>query len=174
MAIIGRWEEFTWAEGTWSVTALVEQCPQIVLGKRLVVTALDSGPLLLSEEEKALGWISRAGCAISPVIADPLGLFCGEYDEWWVFSSEPVILPDAEDPFVNHEPRIALQPVEDRARSARSPDDALGSEEGREYYRQFQDRFRAALRRVHPETFLCDWLIVSRNPVVATWLRGLG
>jgi len=85
----------------WFVTrqddlaALVESCPQSLAGKYVAVTSLDSGPMILSEEEKASGWHSRNEIAYSPqIILSEDGRLkgvsagqCAGYDEWYVFDS---------------------------------------------------------------------------------------
>lgn len=38
------------------ITSLLKICPEIVIGKYLAVTSIESGPLRLSEEEKLQGW----------------------------------------------------------------------------------------------------------------------
>jgi hypothetical protein len=85
----------------WFVTrhddlpSLLESCPYSLAGKYVAVTSLDSGPMSLSEEERALGWHSRNEIAYSPQITlseerrlngISVGQ-CGGYDEWYVFDS---------------------------------------------------------------------------------------
>ena len=43
-------------------------CPQVLAGKYVAVAALDSGPMVLTDEEKGLGWQSRNEIAYSPRI----------------------------------------------------------------------------------------------------------
>jgi len=77
------------------LATLLESCPQSVAGKYIAVTSLDSGPMALTEEEKASGWHSRNEIAYSPqVTLSEDGLFkgvsveqCAGYDEWYVFDS---------------------------------------------------------------------------------------
>lgn len=172
MTVIGQWEEFTWAEGEWNCGTLVSAFPKLVLGNRVVITAFDSGPLNPTEEERALGWETREGCAISPVVADPSHLPVGEYDEWWVFATEPSVLPSAEDPFVNYE-RFSLCAPEKAVPHLDHTHCRLAVDSDRAYLLELQQRFQAELRRVRPESFLCDWLVVSRDPGVSKWIRNL-
>src|SRR6202021_3754597 len=59
----------------WLVTqqvdlaTLLESCPQSLAGKYVAVTSQDSGPMVLTDEEKRLGWHSRNEIAYSPKIA---------------------------------------------------------------------------------------------------------
>ena len=94
---------FTGSHGSyrWFVTreddlaTLLESCPQSLAGKYVAVTSLDSGPMILTEEEKGLGWHSRNEIAYSPqVTMSEDGRLkgvsaeqCGGYDEWYVFDS---------------------------------------------------------------------------------------
>ena len=54
----------------WLVTDedvdLLELCPEIVLGKYVAVTSIDSGALTPTDTETAAGWQSRAEIAYSP------------------------------------------------------------------------------------------------------------
>lgn len=68
-----------WATGShgeyrWLTTdkhdldTLLRVCPQAVLGKRIAVTSLDSGPLRLNADEVSAGWLTRNDVAYSPRI----------------------------------------------------------------------------------------------------------
>jgi hypothetical protein len=67
--------------------SLMENCPQTIVGKYIAVTSQDSGPLILTEEEKSAGWQSRKNVAYSPQAQTVDKLHygeCGEFDEWYV------------------------------------------------------------------------------------------
>jgi hypothetical protein len=68
---------------------LLQRCPQALVGKYIAVTSLDSGPLVLDDEEKLAGWQSRNQIAYSPEIQSAEGLrgVCGGFDEWYVGES---------------------------------------------------------------------------------------
>ena len=65
---------FTGSRGPyrWFVTkhddlsTLIESCPQSLACKYIAVTSLDSGPKILTDEEKGFGWQSRNDIAYSP------------------------------------------------------------------------------------------------------------
>jgi hypothetical protein len=83
--------DYDWLTSNYySLEEFLRSCPQVVLGKYLVVTSSDSTPLALSEDERASGWQSRNGLAYSPKISSieklPYDAHC-HYDEWYVFSS---------------------------------------------------------------------------------------
>lgn len=85
----------------WLVTerhdleSLLRCCPQVLGGKYIAVTSLDSGPMFLMDEEKALGWQSRNEIAYSPQITlskdggteGATSSQCAGYDEWYIFDS---------------------------------------------------------------------------------------
>jgi hypothetical protein len=92
---------FTGSHGAyrWLVTLqddlpkLLASCPQSLAGKYIAVTSLDSGPMILTEEEKIWGWYIRNEIAYSPQItlsedggiAGVTASQCAGYDEWYVF-----------------------------------------------------------------------------------------
>ena len=75
----------------WLVTDeqfdLLQICPEVVLGKYVAITSFDSGPLVLSDEEKMAGWASRSNIAYSPKIQEVAILPRDTYDEWYIFGS---------------------------------------------------------------------------------------
>ena len=64
----GSTNGYDWLVSTDTLDDVLQLCPEVVLGKYLAVTSFDSGPLLLSEEQKSAGWTSNAGIAYSPEI----------------------------------------------------------------------------------------------------------
>ena len=71
---------------------IVRQCPEIVLGRCLVVTSIDSGTPSLTEAQKQAGWKSDRGAVYSIQIQSANELFYQRdgpddpgYDEWWIF-----------------------------------------------------------------------------------------
>jgi hypothetical protein len=86
--VVGVQGNYQWLVAKHSFDDLIERCPEILLGKFLAITAFDSGPLLLNDEEKAAGWESRGEIAYSPKIADMENLpYDNRYDEWYVFDA---------------------------------------------------------------------------------------
>lgn len=75
----------------WLVTDdnfdLLQLCPEIVLGKYVAVTSIDSGQLIPTDKETATGWQSRAKIAYSPKIETAQDLPHGGWDEWYIFNS---------------------------------------------------------------------------------------
>jgi hypothetical protein len=75
----------------WLVTDedfdLLQLCPEIVLGKYVAVTSIDSGQLLPTDKETAEGWQSWAKIAYSPKIENAQDVPHDGYDEWCIFNT---------------------------------------------------------------------------------------
>ena len=75
----------------WLVTDedfdLLELCPEIVLGKYVAITSLDSGELVPTDKETAAGWQSRPKIAYSPKIKNAEDLPHEGWYEWYIFNS---------------------------------------------------------------------------------------
>ena len=75
----------------WLVTDqqfdLLKVCPEVVLGKYVAITSIDSGVLVPTEEEMTAGWESRLKIAYSPKIQNVLGLPRAGWDEWYIFNT---------------------------------------------------------------------------------------
>jgi hypothetical protein len=75
----------------WLVTDrqfdLLQICPEVVLGKYIAVTSIDSGPLVPTDEETAAGWESRGKIAYSPKIQTIQDLPRAGWDEWYIFDN---------------------------------------------------------------------------------------
>src|SRR5215471_4724634 len=75
----------------WLVTderfELLELCPEIVLGKYVAVTSIDSSELVLTDKRSAAGWQSHERIAYSPKIERAEQLPHEGWDEWYIFNS---------------------------------------------------------------------------------------
>jgi hypothetical protein len=78
------------------IGALVRLCPDLVLGRHLAVTSIDSGTAWLTDRQQASGWRLHLGIAYSPPIAAEEELFYQTdgvdfpgFDEWYVFNAPP-------------------------------------------------------------------------------------
>jgi len=74
---------------------LIEQCPQALLGRFVVVTSFDSGPLTLNESERAMGWSMNNELAYTTRVSSVETLPYDNFDEWYVFK-DPVQLANCE------------------------------------------------------------------------------
>jgi hypothetical protein len=79
----------------WLVTDqqfdLLQVCPEVVLGKYVAITSIDSGSLVPTEKQTAAGWQSRGRIAYSPQIQSVEEVPFAGWDEWYIFD-KPVDL----------------------------------------------------------------------------------
>src|SRR3984957_11401903 len=75
----------------WLVTDqqfdLLQISPEVVLGKYIAITSIDSGPLVPTDDETAAGWESRKKIAYSPKIQTIQCLPRAGWDEWYIFGN---------------------------------------------------------------------------------------
>jgi hypothetical protein len=131
----GKRNGYAWVEWEWHtefIADLLPAFPQLVVGKYLVNTTFDSGPLSLSQKETSLGWLKYDKLALSPVIGDVDEVPYCHYSEWYVFAS-PVTFDDYE-VFINY-----------GGFSLELPD-----------FETLQERFWSQLERLAPESFLAE------------------
>jgi len=64
---------------------LLKLCPEIVTGKYVAITSIDSSVLVPNETEKAAGWENRGKIAYSPKIERVEDIPRDGWDEWYVF-----------------------------------------------------------------------------------------
>jgi hypothetical protein len=95
-AVTGCRGAYRWlTTGQHELDNLRRQCPQALIGKYVAVTSLDSGPMVLTDEEKHSGWNSRNEIAYSPRVQSAEdcrierlpGGECVAFNEWYVFNS---------------------------------------------------------------------------------------
>lgn len=116
---VGKHGEYQWLTGLdCDISSLLRLCPEVVLGKYLAVTAIDSGPLRLAEQEGLEGWWTADAAkvfsgtswsapeyrddwkvAYSPRLTSIHGLPNAGFDEWYVF--EQPVPPGEIEVFVN-------------------------------------------------------------------------
>jgi|SRR5450631_632665 hypothetical protein len=84
MLTIGSQGRYEWLVTDQEVD-LLQICPEIVLGKYVAITSIDSGPLVPNEKEKAAGWENRSQIAYSPKVEEVKSVPRERYDEWYVF-----------------------------------------------------------------------------------------
>ena len=75
----------------WLVTDqqfdLLQICPEVVLGKYIAITSIDSGPLVPTDKEKAAGWESRGQIAYSRKVESVESFPREGWDEWYIFEN---------------------------------------------------------------------------------------
>src|ERR1700756_4414745 len=65
---VGVHDEYEWLASEHCLDDLLKLCPEIVLGKYIAVTSVDSGHYFPTREELAAGWENRGGIAYSPIV----------------------------------------------------------------------------------------------------------
>lgn len=83
---VGSHDSYDWLV-TDQAFDLLRICPDVVLGKYIAITSFDSGPLVLTDEEKGAGWQSRSEIAYSPKISGSEAVPRDQYDEWYIFET---------------------------------------------------------------------------------------
>jgi hypothetical protein len=119
--LMGKNDKWMWLSSKAACMGdVIEQCPQSVIDKFVLVTSLDSGLVILNEQRLSEGWKysvkeshnpafsgqpQREGVfSLSPRVSNPADLprdIChgNTYDEWYVFSSPPQI--ESAEVFIN-------------------------------------------------------------------------
>lgn len=85
-------EQYRWLETDHTLTQFLDLCPQAIVGKYVVISAVDSGSFVPSALDQLNGWTEHGGLACSPQIQSKAdlpenshGRDCCGFDEWYVF-----------------------------------------------------------------------------------------
>ncbi len=143
----GSHGDYRWLASQRVLADLLRLCPTVILGKYVAVTSFDSGPLILSAEEIAAGWVSRKGIAYSPLVQSPKMLPHDLYDEWYIFQ-QPVDIGVSRLGSNIFEPSLQAGEVGDFVNycfSLHRPDT-----------KALTDLFWGQLERVRPESYIAD------------------
>ena len=167
----GSQHDYDWLayHGGYSVLhKVIHACPKILLGNFLAITAFDSGPLRLTDEEKSAGWWSDDKIAFSPQIDDIDSVPCDQFDEWLIFNGPPKELGDVEI-FVNYGnfSIAALEQIHD-------PWEPTWDKSALDIDRELQEQFWSQLVRVAPESYLAEgdaFLFASQNSSLVDCVR---
>lgn len=122
------------------------------MGKQVVVTSFDGGPLRPTPAEMEAGWVSHGDLAISPKVVDVDTLNTGGWDEWYVFARVSE-LRDIE-VFVNYGSFTLAGPSEPERVDRTWDKAALASAVAAE--RDLLSQFWAQLDAVSPESYIAD------------------
>ncbi|MEP6663418.1 MAG: hypothetical protein ABJC04_07105 [Verrucomicrobiota bacterium] len=145
--------DYWWLTSDSSLGILLEHCPEIVLGRFVAVTAFDSSPLKLTQDELNRGWSENDCVAWSPKILTTDILPHDGWDEWYIFPSQSLFKP--KELFVNlgsiglRDPAYLLENIEPTW-------DRAGVIMEIERRRHVQKRFWSQLFSIRPETYLAD------------------
>ena len=173
---IGEHPPYRWLTSTEQyIGTLVRLCPEVLLGRHLAVTSIDSGVPELTDGQAAAHWTARSAVIYSPRLTTLENLFYQRdgpevpgYDEWYL---SDVGQPDLGQPFARDE--NPFEPA-DESRAGRlmvfvntfvfaihDPDPITQS---------VVDMFWRQLERISPESYIADGrdhlTFVSRNNVL--------
>lgn len=105
---VGLHGDYQWLVTEEYMDDLLRLCPEIVLGKYVAITSIDSGSFVPNKEEKLSGWETRDGIAYSPMVSNVESLPRENWDEWYVFN-QPFRLGR----LVAQEKNIFAEPISD-------------------------------------------------------------
>lgn len=163
----GEYRWLTCANDTYMGT-IVNRCPEILLGRYVAITSIDSGVPRLTEQQQRAGWECRRGAVYSPAIQTVDTLFyqrdgpgSPSYDEWWIFET-PIDLGEVSlnHPFLGLQTGKPEQPIVFVNYPFRIDDaDPL--------YEPLRELFWAQIERLRPESYAGDGrdclTLVTRN-----------
>ncbi|MBP3959723.1 hypothetical protein J8F10_31130 [Gemmata sp. G18] len=147
---------------------MLKECRAYFHNQFIAITSFDSGPLILSEDERELGWDSETGVAfIPPMTSIPPS---AEWDEWYLFPARPAPeLFKGHEVFVNYS-NFGLYDPEEIVGAAKPGDDLAQWAGAVNWVREMQSRFWEQLARLKPETFISDGgklVFVTKNRTIA-------
>ena len=94
--ITGAHGDYQWLEVEHELPEFLNLYLQAILGRHVVITAVDSGSFVPSEADRANGWTDNGGLAYSPriqskndVAQNSYGRECCGFDEWYIFDVPP-------------------------------------------------------------------------------------
>jgi hypothetical protein len=132
---------------------LIKECPNVLLGRYLVITSFDTGSLHPNADETADGWFFENQLTYTPRLESLSLLPYEEYDEWYVFTSPTrlsscnVFIKFGGFTLANPEESIAeLHPSWDQVAA-----DALADEQMSQ-----QAQFWSQLERFDAESYIAD------------------
>ncbi len=155
----GEWGAYRWltcANDTYMGT-VVNRCPEILLGRYVAITSIDSGVPRLTEQQQQVGWECRGGVAYSQAIQTIDELFYQRdgpdspgYDEWWIFET-PIDLGEVSlnHPFLGTSTRKPDQPIVFVNYPFRIDD-------GHPLYEPLRELFWAQIEKLRPESYIAD------------------
>jgi len=86
----GRRGNYFWIEDERSSIAdLKSKLPEVILGKYLIVTAIDDRPPYFAHQD----WFLHDDIAINPSVKSIVDVPTGDRDEWYVFTRAPLLEP---------------------------------------------------------------------------------
>jgi hypothetical protein len=170
MSMRGIEGDYVWADRIGAAWEAVRSCPEIMAGRRVAITAFDSGTPTLTDAEAARGWTQQANAIVTtpgPSYDDIVGALSDEGGEVWVFDADAELPDFAGWVHLGGECSVITFAAPEVAHPDPPPtwDDAL-VDEARQWLTRKQEHIREGLSDFRPLTFLRDDLIITRDPVV--------
>jgi len=156
----GQTGQYRWlATARYVLHDLLEACPEAVLGKCLVVSSFDSGPLVPTPTELEKGWLVHGRLAVMPRVAAIGELPHDLYDEWYIFASPT--MPEIVGTFVNYggftlRPLSVAEEFERARNSVGGMVDLKMIQQEADKQQGLIDSFWAQMERVRPESYISD------------------
>jgi hypothetical protein len=147
----------------FTIGEFLKKCREVLLGKCVVITAFDSGPITPSLEESQEGWVTHGNTMCSPRMTLLTSLPHEQFDEWYVFD-EPRQLQELE-VFVNY----SFFTLRDPSYLLENTDptwDRTSAEEDIEYLRKMQAWFWTQIETIVPESYIAEgdqFIFVTKN-----------
>jgi hypothetical protein len=156
MVHTGKCRGYHWLVSEAEIECLDELVLRFHPGLFVCVTACDSGPVRLSQDEVSRGWSTQGKVAISPPLSGSVDIPRDQYDKWYIFPFAEFPQP-APEIFVNYG-RFTLVSSEDLYKTFDPP--------WPDWLTPIQERFWSQLERLNPESYIAmgDYdIVVTRN-----------
>ena len=160
----GEHKTYQWLVRTdFGIHNLLKMCPMVLLGRHLVITAFDSGPIIPNPEEMEAGWTAHGATLCSPRLTSLKGIQYDNYDEWYVFTEARYL--DNPEIFVNYcgfslrNPRHLLEDADPTW-------DITGIKYRINVIDELQEMFWYEIERFSPESYIADgdnFIYVTKN-----------
>ncbi len=166
----GKQGPYTWYQSKFHyLSTLLDQVPEIVVGKYVGVSAFDGQPMEITKNELRNGWEMQGQLALSPVVRRVTELPHNQLDEWFTFlTMEPFTVNER---FVRCGGFSLVEPAGDNPFLPASARQTMGSDTAQG---QRQKRFWQQINAVRPESYIAEsdkLIVVSRNPEVLEQLE---
>jgi hypothetical protein len=170
MLEVGEHDDYRWFVGQFD-GSLVDVVVDCHLGRRLGISAFDSGLLHPTESEAEEGWTMQGSVALSPPLRAVTHVPHDGFDEWYIFDeqSSPEWSPEV---FVNFS-TFTLLPVAEIERRR----DPTWEAHAFDWLIPLQERFWQQIARIRPLSYVAmgdNDVIVTRNRDFSSKLDAAG
>lgn len=167
----GKHDQFFWLQRSIETEGvdlplirLTKDCSEVLLGKHLLVTSLDSGSLRLKDQQIDQGWRREGKVAASPRITNVSDAPFQWFDEWYIFADALPEMPEVQ-VFVNYG-AFSLGEANSTIDTVYvGPDDNIETEMAAAVA-ALQKRFWTQLESLNPESYVANgncFIFVTRD-----------